>query len=303
MQLTFDNISRDPFQEAISPLREIAAYEALWNIYNINFKKIAELFAKNPGKRPSDLVDENQIKEFTEKVIRLIDHDKTNILINNTWDYPKKLRDAKEPVEILYFKGDPSLIQTRSIAVVGTRKPTAEGIRRTQKLVRHLVDDGFTIVSGLAAGVDSVAHKTAIEQNGKTIAVIGTPLNACYPKENKDLQDKIAQHFLLISQVPFHRYSQQGPHFNRLFFPERNKTMSALTEGTIIVEASDTSGTLIQARAAMDQQRKLFILDSCFKNPNLKWPQKFEAMGAIRVKEYEDISKALINSDVPTIEN
>ena len=108
------------------------------------------------------------------------------------------------------------------------------------------------------------------------------------------LQEFISKNHLLISQVPFIRYENQDYRMNRLFFPERNVTMSAITEATVIVEASDTSGTLIQARAALQQKRKLFILDSCFKNPSISWPSKYEKKGAIRVRDYEDIKQHLL---------
>jgi DNA processing protein len=169
-----------------------------------------------------------------------------------------------------------------------------EGIKRTEKLTKLLVRNGFTIVSGLATGIDTVAHRTAISQSGQTIAVIGTPLSSYYPKVNKTLQRLIAREHLLITQVPICRYYQQDWKLNRHFFPERNITMSALTEGTIIVEASDTSGTLIQARAALKQKRKLFILDSCFQFDGLRWPHSFEKRGAVRVGSYEDIEKHLV---------
>jgi len=98
---------------------------------------------------------------------------------------------------------------------------------------------------------------------------------------------------LLISQVPVCRYNEQGPTVNRTFFPERNITMSALTKATIIVEAGETSGTLTQARAALHQGRKLFILDSCFKDERLTWPRKYEERGAVRVRDYDDIERHL----------
>ena len=114
-----------------------------------------------------------------------------------------------------------------------------------------------------------------------------------YPKENSELQDQIASEFVVISQVPILRYERQNPPQNRLFFPERNVTMSALTDATIIVEAGETSGTLIQARAALHQNRKLFILDSCFLRNDLTWPARFEKQGAIRVRTPDDIWKNL----------
>jgi DNA processing protein len=107
------------------------------------------------------------------------------------------------------------------------------------------------------------------------------------------LQRRVARDFLLISQVPVKRYENQDYRQNRLFFPERNITMSALTEATVIVEAGETSGTLIQARAALQQGRKLFILDSCFRNKRLTWPHRFAEKGAIRVADYDDIRQHL----------
>ncbi|CAN0406112.1 unnamed protein product, partial [Phaeothamnion confervicola] len=150
-------------------------------------------------------------------------------------------------------------------------------------------NEGFTVVSGLAEGIDTVAHVTAIEAGGQTISILGTPLTSYYPVGNKALQQRIAASYLLISQVPIVRHSRQTPHGNRLFFPERNVTMSALTEATIIVEAGNTSGTLVQARAALRQKRKLFILDNCFRNQSLTWPTKFLERGAVRVADFDEI--------------
>lgn len=206
-----------------------------------------------------------------------------------------KLRVADNPIELLYYQGWWDLVETPGVAVVGTRTPSPEGIARTQKLVKHLVADKWAIVSGLARGVDTAAHNMAIECGGWTIAVIGTPLNVRYPSENAKLQALIAENYLLISQVPICRYKESIPTSNSFFFPERNITMSALTEATIIVEAGDTSGTLIQARHAIKQGKKLFILESNFKNPALTWPHRLEEKGAIRVREYEDIRRHLVH--------
>ena len=289
--------SSDPFINSIEPFREMVAYESLWKKRGISFKKLAERFAQNPGSRPSDLVKKSDLKEFYSYMNTALkdffEEGSPNFIINSTSDYPKKLRDAKEPIELLYYQGNLDLINTRSIAIVGTRNPSDEGLRLATKLVKLLVKDDFTIFSGLAQGIDTQAHTTAIENKGNTVSVIGTPLNRYYPKQNRRLQKDIAEKHLLLSQVPFWRYEQQTYHKNRLFFPERNKTMSALTEATVIIEASETSGTLIQARAALFQKRKLFILESNFKNPKITWPARFEKQGAMRVKDYDDIIKVL----------
>lgn len=288
------NLEFDCTPSIVSPFKEMAAYEALWNRDKVTFKKIADLFSKNPNSLPSSYINNSQIEYYSKLLKKYLNSNnliKPNIIVNNTFDYPQKLRDATEPVEILYYSGNIDYLNTRGIAVVGSRKPSDLGIRRAIKLVQLLVKDNFTIFSGLAEGIDTYSHLTAIENKGRTVAVIGTPLNEFYPKKNKDLQIYIANNHLLVSQVPFIKYSLQDYRWNRGFFPERNKTMSALSEATIIIEASETSGTLIQAKAALAQGRKLFILQNCFENKNITWPEKFEKMGAIRVKEYEDIRK------------
>lgn len=277
---------------------EIGAYEALWSMQNTSFKSIAELFAKNAGARPSDFVSEETARGVATRVInRLRDKLDTrfDIRLHGEFEYPDKLREATYPVELLYFQGDWDLTTTRSVAVVGTRKPSTDGAARTRQLVRELVRDKFTIVSGLAEGVDTAAHEATLEYDGRMIGVIGTPLSHSYPRTNIDLQQRIANNHLLISQVPVERYEAQNFKWNRLFFPERNKTMSALTEATVIVEAGETSGTLIQAREALKQGRKLFILNSCFERTDLTWPERFQREGAIRVRDYDDIRRELVS--------
>ncbi|TAD87005.1 MAG: DNA-processing protein DprA, partial [Alphaproteobacteria bacterium] len=280
---------------------EMGAYEALWAERGATFPRLAQRFAGRPTALPSDFVEHGEASRMAEAVrarIRAGDVERFGVRVHRAGEYPARLRDAEHPVELLYFIGDWGLVDTPSVAVVGTRHPTPEGVARTRKLVRGLVDDGRTVVSGLAAGIDTAAHTAAIEAGGKTIAVIGTPLNHVYPRENAELQKRIAREYLVISQVPVQRYEMQDYRQNRLFFPARNVTMSALTAATIIVEAGETSGTLIQARAALKQGRKLFILDSAFRNPRLTWPRRFEAQGAIRVSDYEQIREHL---PLPTV--
>ena len=289
--------SSGPFADVIDAALELGAYERLWCEHNASFKSIAEKFAQQPDSRSSDFVPEDEARETGQRVVAKLRervHGWFNLRLHGELDYPQRLRDATHPVELLYFQGWWDLIDTPSVAVVGTRKPSEDGKRRTRKLVKALLADKFTIVSGLAEGIDTVAQETAIGEGGQTIGVIGTPLGHIYPKSNEKLQKTIAEKFLLISQIPVERYEAQNPKTNRFFFPERNKTMSALTHATIIIEAGETSGTLIQAREALKQGRKLFILNSCFENSNLSWPAKYESQGAIRVHDYDDIRRELV---------
>jgi len=293
------SFAEDNFLEsAVSPEIEMAAYESLWCEPKASFKTIADKFRAAKNTLPSQLVTPENIEKyqlFLKLIFDKYDIEKMGIRVNGVNEYPEKLRDALNPIEVFYYQGWWDLINSPSIAIVGSRKVSEAGIRRTRKLVKHLVNDDFTIVSGLAEGVDTAAHTAALELNGRTIAVIGTPLTHNYPKKNAELQEIIRKEHLLVSQVPFKRYEEQDYRANSAFFPQRNITMSALTQATVIVEASETSGTLYQARAAIAQGRKLFILDSCFENTNIKWPAKFEKKGAIRVSDYQDIREHLIS--------
>jgi len=288
----------------ISPFRELGAYEALWAEDKTSFRTIAERFGKRPGAVPSDFVQAEEALRYAVKVRDILAHagvERFGVRVHGAGDYPERLRNAEYPVELLYFQGWWDLAESPSVAVVGTREPSDEGRARARKLVKRLVQDNFTVVSGLAKGIDTEVHRTTIEVGGRTIAVIGTPLNLRYPKENSQLQEQLAEKHLVISQVPVVRYQQTpNPTANRFFFVERNITMAALTQATVIIEAGETSGTLVQARHALKQGRKLFILDSNFQNPALSWPAKFQEQGAIRVREYEDIREHLAD---PILQN
>lgn len=305
------------FEDALSPRREAAAYEALWDSDNATVKTIAEkVFFSNfinkiAFNKKLMLESTEQSNEIYKILSSLVDDSIINIYYDNLQirtnkckdiygvkfigeaDYPEKLLDAKYPAPLLYYCGKWDLAFSNCVAVVGTRNPTKDGIKRTQQLVKHLVRDNYTITSGLASGIDTTAHNAAIMHGGNTIAVIGTPIDEVYPKDNKELQKKIANEHLLISQVPFIKYKHQDYRKNRFFFPERNKTMSAMTLATVIVEAGETSGSLIQAKAALEQGRLLFILDSCFQNNALTWPDKYLKIGAIRVRDYTEIKSEL----------
>jgi DNA processing protein len=276
---------------------EMGAYEYLWLQPGMSVRRMAGVLGSGGSKLPSEVVSRDNALATWSEVVSELDRRGVRdfgVRIYGAWTYPQWLRDAKEPVGGLYFRGSWELAESpRRISVVGTREVSAEGAARTRKLVQQLVAAEFTVVSGLARGVDAIAHATAMECGGRTFAVIGTPISEVYPRENAPLQQALAKDYLVISQVPVLRYKRQDYRSNRLFFPERNKTMSALTQATVIVEAGETSGTLTQARAALDQGRRLFILESNFHRPGLAWPAKFERLGAIRVTDFSQILETL----------
>lgn len=280
----------------VSPFHELGAFEYLWtSMEKPSFKKLSQQIQRAGSY--SELVEESVAFLYATLAMEKIKNAQAlpiGFRIDGTIDYPMMLKDAEYPAHFLYYRGNWNLaFYPKKIAVVGTRAPSADGIARVKRLVRAMVAHDIAIVSGLAKGIDTYAHMTAIANNGVTIGVIGTPITDAYPRENKGLQEHIAKHHLLISQIPILRYHAQNFKINRFFFPERNITMSAISDATVIIEAGETSGTLVQARAALKQGRKLFILDSCFQNKNITWPAKYEEKGAIRVKTEDDILSAL----------
>lgn len=272
-----------------NPYNELLAYEALLARDSSSLSQITKML--------KDDMRVSQLKNLSDdeniaKIESFIKQQKANfsILTSRDFSYPNSLRTASYKYPILYYKGDVGLLDLpKLVSVVGTRAVSDEGRQRTIQIVKGLVDNEFNIVSGLAKGVDTIALQTSIKKNGKVIGVIGTPINEYYPKENKALQDKISQEHLLISHVPMYRYANEPFANRRFYFPQRNAVMSSISKATIIIEASETSGTLTQARECMKFGKKLFILNSCFENKSIAWPEKFEKQGAIRVNSINDI--------------
>ncbi len=175
----------------------------------------------------------------------------------------------------LYLAGDRSLLEHgRRVSVVGTRKPTFEGLKRTRAIVKELVDGRITVVSGLAEGIDTEAHETAIACKGKTVAVLGTPLERVFPAKNAKLQQLIMREHLAISQFP------SGSKTTAFSFPLRNRTMALLSDSTIIVEGEAHSGTEHQGWEALRLGRLLFFLESLAERKDIPWVQQMLHYGA-----------------------
>ncbi len=189
---------------------------------------------------------------------------------------------------VLFAAGDISLLKSpRRVSVVGARSATEAALRRSTKLARQLAEAGVVVVSGLAKGIDKAAHDAAIAAGGKTIAVIGTPIVKAYPAEHADLQELIYREHLLVSQFPV---GQQVYPSN---FIARNRTMAMLSHASVVVEASETSGSLSQAAEIQRLGRPLFIMRSVVETTDLKWPQKFLKAGAIVLDDTAQILESL----------
>jgi DNA processing protein len=180
----------------------------------------------------------------------------------------------------LYVEGALELpLRDPRVSVVGTRQSSPTGRDVARLIVERLVKEGVIVVSGLARGIDTVAHTTAIERGGKTIAVLGTPLDRFYPPENKELQLRIMREHLAVSQFPPGHITRPRD------FVMRNRTMALISDATVIVEAGAVSGTISQGWEAIRLGRPLYIWKDTFDNSNLTWPREMEKYGAMKLDE------------------
>lgn len=205
-------------------------------------------------------------------------------------DYPPLLAEIYDPPALLFYRGKIDIEQKFSLAVVGTRKYTAYGKQVTAGIVADLARRGLTIVSGLALGVDSLAHETTLENNGRTIAVLGTGLDkqSLYPSSNRYLADKIVKSGgLIISEFPL------GTPPLKPNFPRRNRIISGMSLGTLVIEAGERSGALITARFALEQNREVFAVPGSIYSPYSLGPNSLIKQGAKPVSSGQDIIEAL----------
>lgn len=205
--------------------------------------------------------------------------------------YPSNLRLIPNLPPFLYLLGRQITAEDlRSVAVVGTRKPSPRGRKLASQLARQLVEAGVTVVSGLAAGIDTAAHTATLEAGGKTIAVIGTGVTKVYPRENAELMERIESEGVVVSQF----WPSTAP--ATWTFPRRNVVMSGIAQGTAVVEASSTSGAKMQARLALDHNKRAFLLKSLVTDQ--PWAQSYvEKRGAIEVTEVHDVLRWLAEPD------
>lgn len=189
----------------------------------------------------------------------------------------------------LYIRGKIKIpLPGPRVAIVGTRMPTPSGIKIAYEFARRLSKEDIIIISGLARGIDTRAHLGAIEAEGRTIAVLGTPLNYAYPPENSSLQKEIAENHLAISEFPI------GEEIQRKNFVIRDRTMALLCDASIIIEAGDGSGTLNQGWEALRLGRPLFIWKSVFEDATLKWPRRMLDYGAIKLETLSQVLDGLV---------
>lgn len=198
--------------------------------------------------------------------------------------WPELLRELVDPPTILYLRGKPETLQLPGLAIVGSRNPTRGGVLNAYEFARHMGAAGFCIVSGLAQGIDTAAHQGALDANAQTVAVLGHGIDRVYPAVNRELAHRIAAQGALVSEYPL------GTHPRKEHFPERNRLISGLTLGTLVVEAARRSGSLITARLAAEQGREVFAIPGSIHNAMSRGCHQLIRQGAKLVESADDIA-------------
>ncbi len=225
-----------------------------------------------------------------EKIDRELDElerERVGILTLHDPLYPLLLAKIHDPPPYLYYKGSPSTQDDRSLALVGSRLGTDYGIRMTERLAWSLSKNGLTIVSGLARGIDAAAHRGALMAGGRTVAVLGSGLDVIYPPENEKIYDQIVERGLVCSEFPM------GTLPERQNFPIRNRIISGMSLGVVIVEATQRSGSLITARLALDQGREVFAVPGSIESFRSSGTHRLIKQGAKLVEHAQDILEEL----------
>jgi DNA processing protein len=213
--------------------------------------------------------------------------------------YPQSLLEIADPPNVLYVRGNAALLQTRGLAMVGSRNATPQGLQTAENFAKTLAGRGLCIISGLALGIDAAAHRGALAAGGATIAVIGTGADRIYPARNKELALAIVEQGAIVSEFPL------GTPAIAANFPRRNRIISGLSRGVLVVEAAPESGSLITARLAGEQGREVFAIPGSIHSPVARGCHKLIKQGAKLVETAQDVLEELgdIEQQVATIES
>lgn len=226
-------------------------------------------------------------EDFVQKQLQMLAKHDTKLITYWDAEYPARLKKIYDPPVFLFYKGNLEILNLPSIAVVGTRNPTGYGRMVTEKISRELAEKGLAIISGLARGVDTLAHKTALKNNARTIAVLGNGLDVIYPPENKKLYEDIIENGIIVSEYAM------GTKPDAVNFPKRNRIISALSLGVVVTEAGDKSGALLTALYANDQNREVFAVPGSIVSLQSRGTNKLVRNGAKLTRDVYDILEEL----------
>lgn len=231
-------------------IRLLARFRTAGEVLNAGERALAQVVRPSLAKQ---ITQYTEVVDLDDQQRRLDEYD-AHIITLNDETYPWRLGEIYDPPLVLFVRGQLLEHDEFSVAIVGTRRATPYGIRMAERLGRDLAAAGLTVMSGLATGIDSAAHRGALEAGGRTIAVLGNGVDVVYPRQNADLMDAIIRQGCVISQFPMGFKPAKG------HFPRRNRIMSGMTLGTIVVQAPRSSGALITANVAAEQGREVFAV-------------------------------------------
>ena len=238
----------------------------------------------------------NRNKTYIEVLFREIEENNIDVITILDKDYPEGLQYIYNRPEVIYKKGNILERDKMAIAIVGSRKSTQYGQWATEKFVEELVNMDITIVSGLALGIDSVAHKAALEAGGRTIGILGNGLDTVYPKRNKDLYEEIPRNGAILTEYPL------GTPPLAYNFPQRNRIISGLSLGVIVMEAKEKSGSLITAYHGLEQGKEVFALPGNINSIFSRGTNKLIKDGAKLIMDVEDIIEEIYELQQKAIE-
>lgn len=245
------------------------------------------LAARSVAGDRADLLFDIDPTEAIDRSIAWAEQPGQHILTLADSAYPQALLEIPDPPTLLYVRGNPELLRRRGLAIVGSRNATPQGQQTAETFARALAAKGIGIISGLALGIDAAAHRGALAAAGETIAVIGTGCDRIYPARNKELALAIAEHGAIVSEFPL------GTPAIATNFPRRNRIISGLARGVLVVEAAAESGSLITARLAAEQGREVFAIPGSIHSPVARGCHKLIKQGAKLVETAQDILEEL----------
>ena len=264
--------------------------ESEYRLLAERFGDVEEIASQPAGRLARCGLDESRAAELAapdagrlEQALAWLEDDRHHLIGRDDDRYPELLQRIPDPPLSLYVAGDCDVLQLPTLAIVGSRNPTQAGSRNAWAFARHLAGTGFTIASGLAEGIDTAAHRGALAAGQQTIAFLGHGIDTVYPAANRDLSAEIAASGALVSEYPL------GTPPRRQHFPERNRLISGISLGTIVVEAARRSGSLITARLAGEQGRAVFALPGSIHNPLARGCHQLIRQGATLVETADDI--------------
>ncbi len=249
---------------------------------NVLAQKRADLARLAPAEA-LDTLDSKPVAQAVERALDWASQPGCAVVTLADQTYPKLLLEISDPPTLLYARGRLELLDRPALAVVGSRNATAQGERNAERFAQAFSEAGLTIVSGLALGIDAAAHRGGLQGRGATIAVLGTGIDVIYPARNGALFEEIAEKGLLLSEFPI------GTRATAHHFPRRNRLISGLAQGCLVVEAALASGSLITARAAAEQGREVFAIPGSIHSPLAKGCHALIKSGAKLVESAEDV--------------